>query len=405
MRIGKYWILKPYEAFGNRAEDIYFALLKCRRDGQKLILIKRKLELFWKFRFRQANSSLLEITHPLIVTGIMFELLNWLVTLALSFIRIIGMMLHNFEKRIGFSGIGMWLVSLSEINFGHFGLWGCTSSPFNKNNLEINWDECFKQKIGIKYKNKTVLRERFPGLDERKYVCLHVRDGGFWRDAKLSRNRNADVNSYLPAINLLVANGYVVVRLGDPSMPPLKLDGVFDYANSSERSSSNDILLIEYCDFYVGSQSGPIDTAAMFEKKILTVNTLSLAHSFWYREGSLFIPKAVYKKGKRLSLCEQIDEEIFEIDGTGKETPGYEFVENTPEEILKAVKEFLLNKKLNKNQIRFNDFLNTRLLSHFEQRKLCKNAVGDTNQKNRWSSRLTSNGGGVCDFYLKKNWR
>jgi len=31
MRVGQYWIIKPYEAFGNRAEELYFALLKCRR--------------------------------------------------------------------------------------------------------------------------------------------------------------------------------------------------------------------------------------------------------------------------------------------------------------------------------------------------------------------------------------
>ena len=69
MEIGKFWILKPYDAFGNRAEDLYCGVLKCRREELRLLILKRKWNLTGKVAFRAANMSLLCPTHPLIVNN------------------------------------------------------------------------------------------------------------------------------------------------------------------------------------------------------------------------------------------------------------------------------------------------------------------------------------------------
>ena len=55
-------------------------------------------------------------------------------------------------------------------------------------------------------------------ISERKYVCLHVRDGGFKNDYKRSSKRNATFDNYIELIKYLCANNILVVRMGDNKM-------------------------------------------------------------------------------------------------------------------------------------------------------------------------------------------
>jgi len=89
-----------------------------------------------------------------------------------------------------------------------------------------------------------------------RLVTLHCRDSGFRGDAHHDL-RNADVATCLPAIAMLVQRGYRVVRIGDPSMPPLPaMDGVFDYALSELKSEELDVLLPAVATFHIGTSSG-----------------------------------------------------------------------------------------------------------------------------------------------------
>jgi len=404
LRVGNFWLLKPYEAFGNRAEEIYFALLKCRRDNLRLILIKRKFNLVWKFRFRNANRALLDLDHPLILTGWLLEAFSWACSLFLALARVFGMGFRFVETKFGFSGLGVRLVRLSDITVGHLGLWGEVVSPYQSTISRIDWKRCFEEKLGVGYRPRSFLDERFPLLRGRRYVCLHVRDGGFFNDADFSESRNADIENYLIGIKWLVDAGYVVVRLGDPSMPQVNIDGVFDYPHSAQRSESNDIVLVEHCDLYIGCQSGPIDLAALFEKRILTLNCYALACSFWYRNGSLFLPKKVFSDGRELSLKEQIDRNIFELNGTGKSVEGARFVENSPEDIRAAIIEFVFFERLSSDQVEFNKYLGAKVFSYFDSVSVWPSLEADASQKYRWASRMAVADGGICDFYLKRNW-
>src|SRR5580658_1442854 len=54
-------VLTPFiSAIGNCAENIYFGLLKARREGKKLLILF-PFELPWKFRFSITNRELLNI--------------------------------------------------------------------------------------------------------------------------------------------------------------------------------------------------------------------------------------------------------------------------------------------------------------------------------------------------------
>lgn len=89
-----------------------------------------------------------------------------------------------------------------------------------------------------------------------RVVTLHCREAGYRVDDRHDL-RNVDIADYLPGLAALVARGYRVVRLGDPTMKPLpRLDGVFDYAVSALKSPELDILLPAIARFHIGSSSG-----------------------------------------------------------------------------------------------------------------------------------------------------
>lgn len=405
MRVGRYWIIKPYEAFGNRAEELYFALLKCRRDGLRLIILKRKWDLFGRVRFRSANKALLNIKHPSVVAHPALEVVNYLMTIVLSVCRIIGIALRRCRSLLGFQPKNNWFVELSDKVFGQAGLWGDVKVPFDVKNIAIDWGRELEEKLNVQYQSRGELERDFPDLTDKKFVCLHVRTGGFFDDHEYSSPRNANINNYIPAIRELTDRGYVVVRLGDPAMPPFVMDHVLDYAHSPLRSDTNDIRLIEHCEFYIGSLSGPIDTACLFEKRILTVNCLSMAHCTWYRRGSLFIPKKAVLRNRALTLKEQIDLHLFEICGTGQMVEGVEYRENSADEILGAVKEFLLSPDPGEEQSAFNCYLREKMLEYFHATRVWDKVEDDAGQKTRWVSRILAAKGSVCAGYLQRHWQ
>ena len=389
----RYFILKPYDAFGNRAEEIYFALLKCRREKKRLILLKLMTNLFYKFKFRKSNLELLNIQHPIIVRNPFLDLLNYFVTLVFAIFRIMGIILRKIKYLMGYQPENIFLQA--------------SEHPINRNAIwrsRVSWEWDLQNLLNVSYGSRQIIESAFPILKGMKYVCLHVRTGGFFNDHDEAKFRNANIENYFPAIKELVSRGYLVVRLGDSSMPKISLDGVIDYANSPQKSEKNDILLIEHCNFYIGSQSGPIDTAALFEKRILTINSTSLSHCCWYRHGSLFIPRKAVIDNKILSLKEQIEHDLFEIKGTGTMNELVTYRENSCEEILDAVNEFLEFKELDPFQDNFNKFLEEKIIDYFDKTIFFKIKKYDELEKNRWISRLQNMKGSICKGYLVKNW-
>jgi putative glycosyltransferase (TIGR04372 family) len=162
--------------------------------------------------------------------------------------------------------------------------------------------------------------------------------------------------------------------------------------------------LIEHCDVYIGSMTGPMDVALLFEKRIFTVNLASLFHCSWYRQGSLFIPKKAKLNGRSLSLKEQIDLHLFDAMGTGHTEPGVEYVENSAEEIFAALREFLQMPGLTSDQRAFNAYLKRAIIEYSEGGQLWKTPYEDTMQKIRWLARQHTVNGSVAQCWLEKNW-
>jgi putative glycosyltransferase (TIGR04372 family) len=171
------------------------------------------------------------------------------------------------------------------------------------------------------------------------------------------------------------------------------------------RNNRNDVSLVQHCDFYIGSQTGPIDLACLFEKRVLTVNALSLSHCMWYRKGALFIPKKAILDGRRLSLKDQIDLQLFEICGTGNMNPHVRYEQNTADEILSVLREFLLSPELTEDQVGFNEHLRRAIFDYFRSTAIWNSAEADVSQKMRWISRFHTVKGSIAAGYLEKHWQ
>jgi putative glycosyltransferase (TIGR04372 family) len=179
----------------------------------------------------------------------------------------------------------------------------------------------------------------------RPIVCIHARESGYWgRTGDLTHStKNADIASYIPAIQFLTDNGYQVVRLGDPSMRPLPaLKFAFDYAHSEHKSDFLDLYLLTRSTFTLCTSSGPFTVASMFNIPVLATNWVS-AHTlpFLPRDLILFKKFKYRDSGKLLSFRELLNLDYGEFSYYNLERKNIEVVDNTPAELLSATTEML----------------------------------------------------------------
>lgn len=183
------------------------------------------------------------------------------------------------------------------------------------------------------------------------FVSLHVRSAGYYGQGGLSY-RDADIDTYLPAIESIVAKGGWVIRLGDRTMKPLpKMKNTFDYVHSPLKSDWMDVFLCTQCHFFLGTSSGLISVPWVFNTPSLMTNTFPLA-SVPPTSNSMFIPKLYWSEKERsyISFLEILEPKIFFnlADETYKQCQ-IKPIDNTPEEINDVVLEMLdiLDGKIN----------------------------------------------------------
>tara|TARA_B100001964_G_scaffold53159_1_gene60239 strand:- start:5823 stop:7133 length:1311 start_codon:yes stop_codon:yes gene_type:complete len=181
------------------------------------------------------------------------------------------------------------------------------------------------------------------------FVCLHIREQGYLGNSA-DNYRDSNISNYTKAIHFITKKGGYVIRMGDPSMTPIRpMENVIDYANSEYRSDLMDIYLVSQCRFFLGCDSGLFFLAWLFHKPCCLVNLAELVVSPPIFDHSIFIPKRFYSKKKRrfVSLKEELS------TSTPFMNPDYMYVENSPEEIFETVKEhfcFLDNGKFTGNK-------------------------------------------------------
>ena len=401
---------------GNCAEEIYFGLLRARRE-QKKVFFLFPIDLFRRFYFSKQgkgiNSELIKIESSyrfLTQDHILSVLGTWCLTGIYCLFRIFILILHKFFK----SQVHDSYITPS---IGQKALWtpeGVTR--FDRQEVEeYNWKQQMNDPLDASISSESLKKARKirnqMGIPESDwFVCLHVREGGYYDyiEGKAKRIRNCDINNYFKAIDYITQMKGWVVRMGDATMKPLPvLERVIDYPHTSFKSDLMDIYLIQECRFYIGSQSGIWDVATLFQKPIMMPNMCEWLFTYPQRKGDLGLMKHIYSRSKKrfLSLreCQDIFRNVqFDILFDNE----HEFYENTPDEILTLVKEYLEDAgtghvaplQENWNQRRIADGYHI-----LENTIQSEHPDDDMDAKYRFSSRLEGCDGAMSLNFLNQN--
>ena len=180
------------------------------------------------------------------------------------------------------------------------------------------------------------------------FVAMHVRDPAFHGEAEGRRRldlaaRDADVSTYLSAVERVVARGGYVVRLGSstaPELPPVP--GLIDYAHSEVRAADLDLVLIAAARCMIATLSGPAHVASVVGTP--TIHTNGFASTLHATARDIWLPKLYRERssGRTLSLAEMISSPFRgELRGSGFDDYGMDLVSNSPDDLAEATDEML----------------------------------------------------------------
>jgi putative glycosyltransferase (TIGR04372 family) len=179
-----------------------------------------------------------------------------------------------------------------------------------------------------------------------QFVCFHSREPGYSpRDEALHSFRNSSVENYLPAVEELTRLGFWCLRMGDPSMRPIRaMDKVIDYAHLDSRSDWLDVFLCARCTFFLGSCSGLVNLANVFGRPCAIANQVPFSHVRSFGIADVCIPKLYWSDAQRrlLTFGEIFVSEAANFRFTSQyEARGLRPVENSADEVRDLVLEVL----------------------------------------------------------------
>jgi putative glycosyltransferase (TIGR04372 family) len=180
-------------------------------------------------------------------------------------------------------------------------------------------------------------------------VTVHVWEAGFKRGWELNERklnarddsaRSARIEAYFDAFDYLVDLGYTVVRIGHPTMTPVRRRGVIDLANAPGGSSLLEIHCLLASRFLIASEAGPLGVSYLTNTPSLTVNATDPISSYPIRPDGMYILKGVVDRDtdQPLGLLEMLNDEYL---ANLRNTTRYQYIDNSSHEILAAVIEMV----------------------------------------------------------------
>lgn len=365
-----YFICTPLVyGIGTASEHIAMASAYSKKNNKKLLIFKTYfLKKFLKYEVcnNALFDSLIFNDQKISKKFFLYRFINILIQFEFIFRRFLAIKLKsifNFDlgEEFRFALIGSRDLYSEKKNISFKNL-----LPISINESRVDIEENEKKKC-----NKIIEQLN---IEKRKIVCLHVRDYGYYNDKERRNYRNSNINNYISLIKYLIKKNYLVIRIGDKSAKKLNLiDKYFiDYPFTHFKSEIMDLCLLKICQFFIGTPSGPMDAAYLFNKPILLTNLYDIYPSFPRKKTDRGVFRKIRKKenGKILSL-EEFAKLNLKYHQTEVNINDYIFEENTSEELLAATKEFVNNiyesknfeKKIefHKKQNIFNQFITDRL--------------------------------------------
>jgi len=440
------------DSLGNCAEEIFFGLMKAKREGKKILflypqnLVFRRLitpkEFFnkqasnsvrnsydqntgWLFRnliLRNfvANKKLFQVQSPYSVRNeFVWFICGWMLTFGIVLLGIGTRgplkVFWNLLRLVWPKNSASVVFDLANMTptIGRSSLW----NPGGARHFswEVVREQCWRQQfdeyvppslaLGDCRRAEALRVQMGIPLDDW-FVCLHVREGGFRKE--VDNPRNASIQNYIEGIKAITDAGGWVVRLGDASMTPLPpMDGVIDNPHTRFKSELMDVYLLSQCRFFVGGASGPFEVGNLFGKPMVTVNLTVAGWSMALpvKKGDLSIMKHVFSRScNRFLSISEILEEPFMWKGVDLVSDEYVMVENTPEEILEVIVEFLAKPEdyeYSGLQESFNIGRRDQIHRWFDQEELTSGKLIETF---RIAARCDSSAATLGQKYLEQNW-
>ena len=418
-------IMTPYSrSIGNCAEEIYYALLKARRDGKHVLLLAPR-PIFWKLRVEVANRALFEIESPYATRndGVLARAGATLLTLLFfclkqAYLRPRAALERLRRRRSSRAERPRNNIFYVIPSIGRATLWqpgGATRFHWDVVDSR-RWDDQYQRGISAHLPRERVaegdaIRVAMGLPLEAWYVCVHVREGGYHGDWERGAHRNSSIGNYLEAFRAITNAGGFVVRLGDPSMVPLQpTTGIIDYAHSRHKSELMDVYLVAGCRFFVGMNSGPLDLAWLFEKPVVLTNLSEWTRTYPKRPGDLAILKHYYSRsrGRVLSVRELLGEP-FESQLVREIGDDYLLIENRPSEIRDVVVEYLsapAGRSPSPVQRAFNHGRRLQIRKWLEDPALSfsRHPLDDAVEKYRLAAHADASRGFLGRRYLEQHW-
>ncbi len=198
-------------------------------------------------------------------------------------------------------------------------------------------------------KGEAFLRNVLKRPENGWFVCIYARDGGYYNETTQNPNhfRNAEIDSYIPAVEDIIRRGGYVVRIGSATNKKLNYSSnfVFDYSASEYNDPFLDIYLISKCRFLIGTPSGYTHVALPFKVPQLLVNSINCFGG----KCDLWIPKKMIdtKTNQSVRFSDFMNRYygannlgLLAENGVNQEKIiNIKYIDNTPEEILSATTE------------------------------------------------------------------
>lgn len=177
------------------------------------------------------------------------------------------------------------------------------------------------------------------------FVCVHCREAGFYPTETFHAFRDADIMTYVPAMEAVTAQGGWCIRVGDKTMKPLpSMPHVIDYALDPAKSERMDVFLCGTCRCFLGSNSGLGNVANIFGIPVASANHAPLAYILPYGCKDLAIPKLYWSTADQrfLTFREILNSPSCSYDEAKYfSQAGIQLVNNSPEEIRELLLELL----------------------------------------------------------------
>ena len=412
-----YFITPLVYTIGNASEAIHLAINKCKVEEKKLIIISTKF--LCKFlKYKVCNPSLF---NSLCINGVEQSkykkikfLTTFLVEIEFFFRRLIVLFSDRFLKikfsetfRFPFIGVDE-LYRCDNINVhncSQFSFENIKTFTIVNNNVDL-------EKRLLSICENLFLKNQ---LDkDQKIVTIHVRDGNYKSDFGRKDYRNSDINNYIEVIKFLIKNGFLVFRMGNVPMNDINFkDKKFiDYPHSELKKNFMDLYLLKKSTFFIGNQSGLIDTAYLFYRPALVTNMCELFTTAF--------PKTLKDRGifKRI-FWEKTNEEIsikeyaslpFKYHDPDISVENVNFKDNSQEELYEATLEMFNLIESNEDyqqtelQKKFNLFLKKKYEMLFNDRsKVNAHKLIDHFEALKFTRYMKSFKGTFCSSYLEKH--